>query len=115
MVESFEDAEIDQEEEQIEQKGEIINLKQSLGEKNIIQLKDNVLPKGLVPLERLFDSNDFVVNSKKIHQEGEMEDCNLGTHQEPNMVRLSKGVVKYYKEKYIDLFKKYMDVFSWTY
>ena len=31
------------------------------------------------------------------------------------MVKLFKGVPKNYKERYIDLFKKYMDVFSWSY
>ena len=78
-------------------------------------MKDNVLPKGLVPLEILFDANDVVVDSKKTHQEEEMEDCNLGTQQEPKIVKLFKGVPKNYKERYIDLFKKYMDVFAWSY
>ena len=69
MVGNFEDAEIDQEEEQTKQRIEIRNLKQSIGEQKIIQLKDNVLPRGLVPLEILFNANDVVVDSKKTHQE----------------------------------------------
>ena len=74
-----------------------------------------MLPKGLVPLEILFDANDVFVNSNKTHQEEEMEDCNLVTQQEPKIVKLFKGVPKNYKERYIDLFKKYMDVFSLSY
>lgn len=80
------------------------NLKQSIGDRKIIQLKDNILPKGLVPLERLFDSNDVALDPKKVPQEGEMEDCNLGTQQEPKVVKLFKGVPKNDKERYIDLF-----------
>ena len=95
----------------MEKKAEIRNLKQSIGEQKIIQLKDNVLPKGLVPLEILFDANDVFFDSKKTHQEEEMEYCNLGTQQEPKIVKLFKGVPKNYKERYIDLFKKYMHVF----
>ena len=79
MIGNFEDVEIDQEEEQTEQKSNIRNLKQSIGEQKIIQLKDNVLPKGLVPIEILFDANDVVFDSNKTHQEEEMEYCNLGT------------------------------------
>ena len=74
-----------------------------------------MLPKGLVPLKILFDSNDVVVDSKKTHQEEEMEDCNLGTQQEPKIVKFFKGVPKNYKQRYNDIFTKYMDVFSWSY
>ena len=78
-------------------------------------MKDNIFPRGLVPLERLFDANDVAVNQKKVSQDGEMEDYNLGTQHEPKIVKLFKGVPKEYKERYIDLFKKFMDVFAWSY
>jgi hypothetical protein len=45
----------------------------------ILQLKNNVLPRGLVPLEDLFDFND-VSKKPKIEARGkEVEDCNIGT------------------------------------
>ena len=79
-------------------------------------MKYNILPKGLVPLERLFDANDVAVNQKKVSQDGEMEDCNLGTQHEPKIVKLFRGVPKEYKERYIVyLFKQFMDVFTWSY
>lgn len=78
-------------------------------------MKDHTLPRGLVPLEILFDANDVAVKQKKLSQDGEMEYCNLGTQQEPKMVKLFKGVRKGYKERYVDIFKKYMDVFAWSY
>ena len=34
------------------------NLKCMIGGNNIIQLKSNSIPKGLIPLEKLFDQND---------------------------------------------------------
>lgn len=33
-----------------------------IAEKNIIQLSTNSIPKGLVPLEELFDNNDVAKN-----------------------------------------------------
>jgi hypothetical protein len=46
---------------------------------DILELKNNVLPRGLVPLEDLFDFND-VAKKPKIEASGkEVEDCNIGT------------------------------------
>jgi hypothetical protein len=82
---------------------------------DVLQLKINVLPRGLVPLEDLFDSND-VAKKTKIEAHGqEVEDCNIGTEEKPRMVKLSKSLPPKQKLKYIDLFKEYSDVFSWGY
>ena len=48
---------------------EVSGLKNSIANQKVFQLKDNILPKGFVPLERLFNPNDVVVNSGKISQE----------------------------------------------
>jgi ribonuclease HI len=46
---------------------------------DVLQLKSNFLPRGLVPLEDLFDSND-VAKKPKIEAHGQyVEDCNIGT------------------------------------
>ena len=59
-------------------------------ETDILHLKSNVLPRGLVPLEDLFDFND-VAKKPKIEASGqEVEDCNIGTEEKPRMVKLSK-------------------------
>jgi hypothetical protein len=34
--------------------------------RDIVQLKNNVILKGLVPLEKLFDNNDLARNSKSL-------------------------------------------------
>jgi hypothetical protein len=84
-------------------------------ETNILNLKSNVLPRGLVPLENLFDFND-VAKKPKIEASGqEVEDCNIGIKEEPRMVKLSKSLPPEKKLKYIELFKEYSNVFAWGY
>jgi len=74
-------------------------------EAEVLQLKSNVLPRGLVPLEDLFD-NDDVAKKPKIEAHGqEVEDCNIGTEEKPKMVKLSKSLPPEQKLKYIELFK----------
>jgi hypothetical protein len=81
----------------------------------VLQLKSNVFPRGLDPLEDLFDFND-VAKKPKIESHGqEVEDCNIGTEEKPRMVKLSKSLPLEKKLKYIELFKEYSDVFSWGY
>jgi len=55
---------------------------------NIVELKTNHIPKGLVPLERLFDSNDFYKGASMKSQEEEVTDCNIGTTKNPNIIKL---------------------------
>ena len=80
-------------------------------EADVLQLKSNVLPRGLVPLEDLFD-NDDIAKKPKIEAHGqEVEDFNIGTEKKPRMVKLSKSLPPEQKCKYIELFKEYSDVF----
>jgi hypothetical protein len=51
-------------------------------------LKNNIIPKGLVPLEKLFDEN--AKNLKITASEEDVEECNIGTEENPKMVKLSK-------------------------
>jgi hypothetical protein len=84
-------------------------------ETDILHLKSNVLPRGIFPLEDLFDFND-VAKKPKIEASGqEVEYCNIGTEEKPRMVKLSESLPPEKKLKYIDLFKEYSDVFSWGY
>jgi hypothetical protein len=84
-------------------------------EANVLHLKSNVLPRGLVPSEDLFDFND-VAKKPKIEANGqEVEDYNIGTEEKPRIVKLSKSLPPEQKLKYIELFKEYSDVFAWGY
>jgi hypothetical protein len=61
-------------------------------EDDVFHLRSNVLPRGLSPLEDLFDFND-VAKITKIEASGqEVEDCNIGTEEKPGMVKLSKSL-----------------------
>jgi hypothetical protein len=61
-------------------------------ESDVLHLKKNVLPRGLVPLEDLFYFND-VAKKPKIEASGqEVEDCNIGTKEKPRVVKLSKSL-----------------------
>jgi hypothetical protein len=79
-----------------------------------LQLKNNVIPRGLVPLE-LFDFNDVAKEPKIEPTRVEVEDCKIGTKQEPKMIKLSKSLPPPKKQKYINLFKEFIDVFAWSY
>ena len=105
MSGEFEGLKIDQ--ENMNDKGE------SAG-KDIIQLKNNTLPKGSVPLEDIFDNND-VLKSPKVPRDDEVEECNIGTEKDPRVIKLSKDLTKESEEKYIKLMKEFHDVFAWTY
>lgn len=66
-------------------------------------------------MERLFDVNDVTDKPVKKECEEGTKDCNIDTKQQCKLIKLAKGIPKGYKQKYLDLFKKYVDVFSWSY
>jgi hypothetical protein len=83
--------------------------------RDIIQLKNNIIPKGLVPLENMFDENDVAKNPRITASEEDMEDCNIGTKENPKMVKLSKTLSLEVKQDYVNLMKGFPDVFAWSY
>ena len=80
-----------------------------------LQSKDESFPKGLAPLEELFDFNDVARKPKLEPVETEVEDCNIGSEEKPKMIKLSKTLPADIKFKYIELFKEFSDVFEWSY
>ena len=65
-------------------------LKGTLGGKDIIQLKNNFIPRGLIPLEKLFDQNDVAKNPKVKPVENAVEDRNIGTEENHKIIKVSK-------------------------
>jgi len=45
----------------------------------VLQLKNSVIPKGLVPLEFFFDNNDVSTKPVVLPKDESIKDCNLGT------------------------------------
>ena len=107
MYGEFNNLKIDQ--ENMNDKREIVEqeptyLTQLVG-KDIIQLKSNSFPRGLVPLEDIFDSNDVAKSPKVAPRDDEVEECNIGTEEDPKVIKISKNLTKESKEKYIKLMK----------
>jgi hypothetical protein len=61
---------------------------------HIIHLPSNHIPKGLVPLERLFDGNVVAVKGRVSNGDDDTVECNIGTQEEPKFVKLSSSLTK---------------------
>ena len=70
---------------------ENIKLKNSLGGNGIIQLKSNHIPRGLIHLENIFDQNDVARDPKMKSADDAIEDKNIGTGENPRIIKLSKN------------------------
>ena len=68
-------------------------------------LKNNQIPKVLIPLERLFNHDDIPLKSTLQPQPEEVEDCDIGTKETPKMVKISKYLPPEMKRKYDELLK----------
>ena len=90
-------------------------IKDSLGGKDIVQLKNNNIPRGLIPLESLFDQNDVAKEPKFEPAIDAVEDKNINTKEGPKIIKLSKKLPVEEKYGYVKLMKKYTDVFAWSY
>ena len=81
----------------------------------VLQLKDNVIPKGLIPLKELFDQDDVARKPSLLPAKKGVDDVNIGSTENPKMVKLSKALPPQVKAKYINLLSSFTDVFSWDY
>jgi hypothetical protein len=59
-----------------------------------MQLKNNIIPKILVPLEKLFDKNDVARSPKINANDGDVEDCNIGTQEDPRSSRYPRQLAQ---------------------
>jgi len=86
-----------------------------IGNHHIVQLPRNHIPKGLVPLERLFDWNDVALKGKVSTDDADIIECNVGTQKDPKYIKLSRSLSEEQREEYTKLLKEFSDVFSWIY
>jgi hypothetical protein len=120
MVDDFSETHIDQENQNdhtwIMQEGEDPHeFQEKIANHRMLVLKNNQIPKGLILLERLFDQNDMPLKSTLQPQPEEVEDYNIGTKEEPRIVKISKYLPPEMKGKYADLLQQYKDMFAWSY
>jgi hypothetical protein len=69
----------------------------------------------MIHLERLFDHDGIPLKSTLRPHPEEVEDCNIGTKETPKLVKIYKFLPPETKSKYVDLLKKYKDVFTCYY
>ena len=69
----------------------------------------------MIPLEKLFDQTDVPKNPKMKLVEDVVKDKNIGTKENPNIIKLSKRFPNKEKEDYINFMKRYTNVFVWSY
>lgn len=74
-----------------------------------------MFPRGLVPLEELVDFNDVGKNPKIELVGAEVEECNIGTKNNPKILKWYESLPPKEKQKYVELLRKFFDVFSWSY
>jgi hypothetical protein len=120
MVEDFTETHIDQENQNdhtwiIQEGEEPQEFQEKIANHRILVLKSNQIPKGLIPLERLFDQNEMPLRSTFQPQPEEVEDYDVGTDKEPRIVKLSNYLPPEIKIKYTNLLRRYKDVFAWSY
>ena len=70
---------------------------------DILQLKENVNPRGLIPLEELFDQDDVAIKPSLLPTEKGVEDVNLRTTDKPKLVNLSKTLPPEVKAQYVKI------------
>ena len=78
-------------------------------------MKNNSIPKDLVPLEDLFDKNDVAKNMKATPNSDELEDYIIGTNVDATIIKLSKDLDSENRKRCITLIKYFSDVFAWSY
>ena len=61
-------------------------------------MKGNFIPKGLVPLDRIFSKYDTPLKLALQSSEENVMDCNIGTNLDPKLVKLSKALLDEKKE-----------------
>ena len=81
----------------------------------VLECKNGSIPRGLSPLEHLFDFNDVAKEPKMEPVETNVEEHNIGSLTEPKMIKLSSTFSTHMKSRYIDLFKEFKDVFACAY
>jgi hypothetical protein len=82
---------------------------------HIVQLPSNHIPKGLVPLDILFNINDVVVKVKGSTEDVDVTECNLGTEDDPKYVKFFSSLSKEQRDEYVKLLNFFADVIAWKY
>ena len=72
---------------------------------DVVNLQNNTLPKGCVPLEQLFDRHDVYKGKNPKQQTYEVLEFNIGSEMDPRMVKIGKGTTEKERNKILDLIR----------
>ena len=86
-----------------------------IGKQNIVQLPSNYIPRGLAPLEEIFDHNDVPFKPVKREKDPAVHEQNLGSQSHPELVNFSSELTANQKSELCSLMKEFADVFAWEY
>jgi len=87
-------------------------LRNKIGKNNIVQLPSNQIPKGLVPLKKLFDQNDVPYKSAQQEDQSGVHRHNIGSPEHPKYINLSTNLSDAQTAEYCTLMKQFADVFA---
>ena len=91
------------------------DFKTQISNHDIIQLSNNFIPKGLIPLEILLDQNDVLRNPQSISSEDDIEEINIGTDEDTKNIKICASLDPEIKAQYLKLVQNYKYVLAWTY
>lgn len=69
----------------------------------------------LVALEQIFNRQDMKKNKEETIKPGDYIEVNIGTSQEPRMIKIGKGISKDERKNLINLVQEYRDVLAFSY
>jgi hypothetical protein len=70
-------------------------------------LPNDSLPKGVVPLERMFDRHDMYKGKPVVDQSDEAFEFNLGSENNTRMIKIGKGTTPIERESIANLIREY--------
>ena len=105
---------IDQENQNMEE-SQRPKSKDKIGKQNIVLLPRNYIPRGLVPLEELFDHNDVPFKPVKREKDPTVHEHILVSQSDPKLVNLSSELNVDQKSELCSLMKEFANAFAWEY
>ena len=105
---------IDQENEALEESPQV-QLRNKIGKDSIVQLPSNHIPKGLIPLEILFDQNDVPYKDAQKEDQSAVDKHDRRSPVQPRYINLSSHLSADQSSDYCNLMKQFADVFAWEY
>jgi hypothetical protein len=78
-------------------------------------LRTNRIPKGLVPLEKLFDKSDAFKGTNKSKLDEHVIELNVGSKESPRIIKIGQGCTQVERRRLEALVREYKDVFAWSY